>query len=199
MARTPVAANPYVGKNYIDDNQNMEVPPAYWLQRLYDFDADLVVFPSRYRPFAYVLARRQRHSAGVESKALAATIAQPDTKLCLERGLVPVSLIFRTGVTWSIDNIIAQLAARDIWAHGGGEAAADLADAAEADAAAFEAKKTRDDMYNRSGDAWRSYQARTGASNLLFHDRQKPRQERRTDQTVPSGSTAGSGIVLASR
>src|ERR1700674_4410629 len=137
--RAAIANNPWIGVNYIDDNANMSVPPAYWLQRLYDFDADLVVFPSRFKPYAYVLARRQRLAKGLTDEALVATATQPDTKLCLLRGLVPVTLIYRTGVTWSIDNIIAQLKARDLWAAGGAEKAADLLEAQ--DTAAEDAQK----------------------------------------------------------
>lgn len=183
--------NPWVGVNYLDDNANMAVPPAYWLQRLYDFDAELVVFPSRYRPFAYVLARRQRFSAGIKDKALEQTIDQPDTKLCLARGLVPVSLIFRTGVTWSIDNIIASLKARDIWAHGGGDKAADILDAQEARTRQAEQQKVRDDMWMRSGQAWESYQRRTGQRVSV----PRTSSERRPPTTGSSGSTAGLGPV----
>jgi hypothetical protein len=184
--------NRFIGINYIDDNRNMEVPPEYWLQRLYDYDAELVVFPSRYRPFAYVLARRQRLSRGMRDQALEDTITQPDTKLCLSRGLVPVTLIFRTGVTWSIDNIIAQLQSRDIWAHGGGEKAADTLEAAEQRVEQTRQKDLRDDMWMRSGQAWESYQRRTGqrvTSPGMGSGRHVP-------TASPSGSIGGSGLVI---
>lgn len=189
MARkTP---NPWIGVNYLDDNANMAVPPAYWLQRLYDFDAELVVFPSRYRPFAYVLARKQRFSAGIKDRALEQTIDQPDTKLCLARGLVPVSLIFRTGITWSIDNIIASLKARDIWAHGGGDKVADLLDASEEQTRQDEHNRLRDDMWMRSGQAWESYKRRSGQRVSV----PGTSSERRSPTTGSSGSTAGLGHV----
>jgi hypothetical protein len=141
----------------------MAVPPEFWLQRLYDFDAELVVFPSKHVPYAYVLARRARLSAGLGAQALAQVIDQPDTKFCLTNGLVPVTMIYRySQAAWSIDNIIASLKARDIWAHGGAEKVADLLDSSEDAKAAKARKENRDDMWNRSGDAWRSYQARTG-------------------------------------
>ena len=186
--------NPFVGINYIPDNPRMEVPPAYWLQRLYDFDSDLVVLPSRYRPFAYVLARRARLSAPLTGKAILDTATQPDTVMCLNLKLVPVSLIYRTGTTWSIDNIIRSLKARDMWAHGGAEKVADLMDEADAAVEARKKAAVRDDMWNRSGDAWRSYQARTGQRVKLTVP-SKPGTERRV-QTAPSGSTAGSGLVV---
>jgi hypothetical protein len=157
--------NPYVGVNYLDLNSKMAVPPTYWLQRLFDFDNMLVVFPSFVRPYAYVLARRRQRSAGLTDKAIDSTLTHPDTKAALARGLVPVTLIFRTGTTWSIDNILASLRARDVWAHGGPDKFADTLDAAdERDKQKIKAD-IRDDMWTRSGDAWRSYQARTGQRN----------------------------------
>src|ERR1035437_4459176 len=147
--------------NYIDDNQNMAEPPAYWFQRLYDYDAELVVFPSRYVPYAYVLARRRRSFSAMD-QALADTITQPDTKLCLMRGLVPVTLIYRTGQAWSIDNIIATLKSRDIWARGGGEKVAEEEDAVDASIEAGIRRKKRQDIWDRSSQAWETYQRRTG-------------------------------------
>lgn len=186
MARRP-AANPWVGVNYIPDNTKMAVPPAYWLQRLYDYDAELVVLPSRYVPYAYVLARRTHL---LTDAAIFDTVKQPDTVMCFRYGVVPVSLIYRTGSNWSIDNIIRSLKARDIWAHGGGEKYADAADAVDEQQRQKIRQDIRDDMYNRSGDAWRSYQARTGQRNK--HARNSGVRARQSS----SGSTPGSGITL---
>jgi len=189
--------NKFIGVNYIDDNENMEVPPEFWLRRLYDFDAELVVFPSRYRPAAYVLARRQHFSAGMRDVALEKTVTQPDTKLCLERHLVPVTLIYRTGITWTIDNIIAQLKARDVWTHGGSEKVANLIDAQDVKTEEAKAAAVKADMWNRSGEGWKSYQARTGQSTIRYNDTRQaqPRKGRRIYSNSPSGSTSGSGPV----
>jgi hypothetical protein len=155
--------NPYIGKNYLDIDQKMAIPPAYWLQRLWDFDSDLVVFPSLQVPFAYVLARKARRTGGLNQSDPHFANALPDTKFCLQRRLLPVSLIYRhNAVSWSIDNILASLRARDIWAAGGADKYADAADAADNRVELGKKEVVRDDMYNRSGDAWRSYQARTG-------------------------------------
>ncbi len=190
--------NKFIGINYVDDNENMDVPPEFWLQRLYDFDSELVVFPSRYRPYAYVLARRQHFSAGRRDLALEKSVTQPDTKLCLERHLVPVTLIYRTGVTWTIDNIIAQLKARDVWAHGGYEKVANLLDDQDVKTEEDKAAVVRQDMWARSGEGWKSYQARTGQSTTRYNDTRKaqPRKGRRIYSNSPSGSTAESGPVV---
>lgn len=186
-----VEANTFVGVNYLDLNTKMATPPSYWLQRLFDFDSMLVVFPSFAVPYAYVLARRRQYTAGVTDKALESTMTHPDTLTCLRHGLVPVTMVYRTGTVWSIDNIIASLKRRDIWAAGGAEKFADGADAADAQVEKRKKADIRDDMWNRSGDAWRSYQARTGQRNRLTVP--TPSAANRT-----SSSTAGSGIVLAS-
>lgn len=143
----------------------MPAPPEFWLQRLYDFDNDLVVFPSHQTPFAYVLARRARRTGGMNAQDPAFAQSLPDTKFCVERHLLPVSLITRhSTASWSIDNILSDLRSRDIWAAGGAEAFADKADANDAADEQQIRDTTRADMYNRSGDAWRSYQLRTGAA-----------------------------------
>lgn len=157
--------NRFIGLNYFNTNPNMSVPPEYWLQRLYDFDSELVVFPSAQVPFGYVLARRARRTGGMNAQDPAFASAPPDTKFCITRHLLPVSLITRhSTASWSIDNILADLRNRDIWAAGGAEAFADRVDGQD-DAAEKKLKADiRADMWNRSGDAYRSYKLRTGSA-----------------------------------
>ena len=162
MATEP---NPFVGLNYLPLNPKMAEPPAYVLQRLYDFDNMLVLFPSFAMPFYYVLARRRQLTAGLTDKALDASITHPDTRACMAHGLVPVTMVFKHGPNWNIDPVIEKLKRRDIWAHGGAAKAADTLDAADERAEKKRKADVRDDMWNRAGDAWRSYQARTGQRN----------------------------------
>ena len=188
--------NPWVGVNFIHDNVRMDVPPAYFLQRVHDFDNMLVIIPSRYKPFAYVVARRKQFSAGLTYKAIENTITQPDTVMCFNYGVVPVCLMFKTGPTWDVDALLRSLAARDMWAHGGPDKVADMLEAQEEAAKKKIQAEIRADLYNRSGAAWQSYKARVGANNTSRYGGTLPsRQERRTNQTAPSGSTAGLGLV----
>lgn len=189
MSRT--TPNPWIGVNFIPDNERVAAPPAYVLQRLFDFDAMLVLLPSRLVPFAYIIARRRQYSAGYTDKALDSTIDQPDTKLCMAHGLVPVSLMYKIGPTWNIDPVLASLKARDTWAVGGGDKAADLMDAEDAKVEAANKKLVRDDMWNRSGDAYRSYKARTGQS--IGYRPAAPSGQRISNAPLTSGSTAGLG------
>lgn len=152
--------NPWVGKTYIPDNTRMEIPPAWFLGAIHDQDAELVLLPSRQKPFAYVIARRLRSK--VWSKAQVDSVTQPDTLMCMRYNLIPVCLMFKHGPSWSVNNVIRSLRARDMWAHGGPEKVADLLEGQEDAERKKIDREIRDDQWNRSGDAWRSYQARTG-------------------------------------
>lgn len=164
MSSTANKPNPFLGKNYYDIDQKMAVPPAFWLQRLYDFDAELVVFPSRQVPFAYCLARRAKMTGGMNEKVFVAG-ATPDTTFCLAHRLLPITIIYRHNTnSWSIDNIIADLKSRDTWALGGSKKVADMMDENDQQRQDKVKKDIRQDFWDRSGDAWRSYKARTGQS-----------------------------------
>ena len=186
-----VGANRFIGVNYIPDNTRMPVPPAYFLQRISDFDSQLVLLPSRTHPAAYVIARRKQFGPGLTAAAIDA-YTQPDTKMCVSHSLVPVCLMYRTGPGWDAEAIVRKLAARDIWAHGGADKVADLLETQEETEQQTIRQQIRNDMWDRSGDAWRSYQRRTGQSVTL-----SPRTERRTIETAPSESMAGSDVVAA--
>lgn len=158
-------------RNWIADNRNSEQPPRYFLQRLYDFDAELVLMPSREQPGAYVLGRRKQWGKGISAAAIDAVYSKPDTKMAVLNNTVPVCMVFKpVSGSWNPDPLLRTLAARDIWAHGGADKVADMLEAQEDAEKKAIAAATRDDIWNRSGDAWRSYQARTGQSTLRFND-----------------------------
>ena len=155
--------NPYVGKTatYIIDNVKMPIPPAHFLAPIHDYDHMLVIMPSRQQPFTYVIARRRQLTAGL--KSLQVDDATPvDTKMCVENDCIPVCRMFQHGTAWNPEPILAKLRARDMWAHGGPEKVAELLEQQEADEKAQTQAAIRDDLYNRSGDGWRTYQRRTG-------------------------------------
>lgn len=184
------AKNPWIGINYLDLKPGVAPPPAFWLQRLYDYDADLVLFPSTAVPFGYVLARKARISGYYTDQSIVETVTHPDTRYCLTHKLVPVTMITQIGSIWDADSIIRALMARDIWRVGGADKAADMVEGADAAREAKIKADIRADMWNRSGDAWRSYQARTGQRVTVG-----PTRNGAASNTAPSGSTAGSGHV----
>jgi hypothetical protein len=186
------AENAFIGKTYFDGDVQMPVPPEYFLQRLYDYDALLVLFPSIAHPGSYVVARRRERTRGLTGDAVLAGVTNPDTLTCVRMGWIPVCVMVQTGLSWNPDQIIARLQARDIRAHGGADKVADLLEEQETAEKVAQKKATRDDLWNRSGDAWRSYQARTGASSIRFNDTPVNGGDGRTAPNTPR-STAGLG------
>ncbi len=157
--------------NWNPDGRAVDAPPKYFLQRLYDFDAMLVLMPSREQPEAYVLGRRKQWGPGLTEAAIDAIYTKADTKMAILNGTVPVCMVFKPiNGSWNPDPLIRTLTARDIWTHGGADKVADMLEKQEDDEKAANSAAIRDDLYNRSGDAWRSYQARTGQSTIKFND-----------------------------
>ena len=191
MSRASQPANPWIGLTFISDGMEMEVPPAWFLAKIHDYDADLVVLPSRARPFAYVLARRARLSGGLTEKALEKTITQPDTKMCMRYGLLPVCLFFKHGSVWSSDNILRSLRARDTWAQGGGEKLADTLEAEEAQVKIDRDAALKDRFRALGREGWKSLQYRTGQRTTV------PGPSRSGAAIKSSSSSTATGITLA--
>jgi len=197
-----------MARNFIRDRNpfNLSAPPAWWLQRLADYDAQLVVIPSR-QEAVYRLARRTWNSPGVS--AMAVLHREKDTAMMAAYGLVPVTTIIGWGV-WGT-NIFNSLRARDIWAHGGAEKVVKTLDEFDAETEQKKRAAIRDDMWMRSGDAWKSYQTRTRQrinvsgenpyGGVGSQRRQPPARTEQRTQTAPQTprSTGTSGIVLATR
>lgn len=190
MSRASQLPNPYLGLTFIADNPRMDVPPAWFLAQIHDYDADLVLLPSRARPFAYVVARRARVSGGLTAKAMERTITQPDTKMCFHYGLVPVCLIFKHGPIWNADTVLNSLKARDTWAQGGGEKLANQLEAEEAAAIVTRREQQKDRLRQVSGDAWHSYQRRTGQRTSV------PGPSRSGAAMKSSSSSTATGVTL---
>jgi len=164
-------------RNWIGDQNRFGLasPPTWWLQRLADFDNQLVIIPSRQEP-VYRIARRRQFSPGIGTLALLDT--QRDTAMLASYGLVPVTTMIRYAQRWEIDSLLQKLRDRDTWALSGGpmsgRSAAERAERVvgaieqQEDAlAAKERQRMRDDLDYRGKDAWKSYQARTGQRTRL--------------------------------
>lgn len=171
--------------NYIEDSNrwNLPTPPDWFLKRLFDFDAQLVLIPSRKkvkkeRP-AYLLCRRRLHSAGLGDVAMLDN-KHPDTNMCYAHNVVPIAPMRFTsnqvGFTEEgCASLLAELKSRDTWAiTGGPEGNADKAwqavEEAEAAQKRRERRSLRDMFYHRARDAYRSLKARTGQRNKRASD-----------------------------
>jgi hypothetical protein len=149
-----VTENPY----------KLAAPPAWWLQQLFDYDAELVVFPSRHR-MAYILARRRHFSNAMAElntldKNLLKNSAGLDGDIMAQHNLIYVRHLI--GNTVRRQAIFQWLRDHDIKANGGGEVVANKMELFDETAARLTREKMQQDIDYRARDAWRSYQARTG-------------------------------------
>lgn len=170
-------------KNYIVTTNpfKLAAPPDWWLQMVYDYDADLVVFPSVHR-MAYILARRRRHSSAMAElnaldKSLVRKSAGLDGDVLANHNLIYVRHLI--GDTVKRPSILQWLRDADLKARGGADKVSDAIEDIELDITKQKRRNTLDDIDHRARDAWRSYQARTGrraghSSNSSGRGKQMP-------------------------
>lgn len=168
-------------RNWVADTNrfNLEAPPDWFLVELHNFDAALVVIPSRFTR-RYLLARKRQYTAGLGDVAMLDN-RHPDTNMLYTHNLLPVSHLNFTG-TWATKTLFEQLRRRDTWAVTGGptsmlrdageklEALANAVDDADRAVEAKRKRILREDFYHRGRDAWRSLQARIGTRNKRASD-----------------------------
>lgn len=171
--------------NWIPDANRFRLPepPAWFLQRLWDFDPMLVLIPSRVavkgETPAYLLCRRRQHSAGLGDVAMLDN-KHPDTNMCYAHSVVPIGpLRFKDGTTTftqgGCNALLAELKARDTWAVTGGhdgdvDALVDQIEAQERSVERKQRADLRDMFYHRARDAYRSLKARTGQRSKRASD-----------------------------
>lgn len=142
----------------------LQTPPAWWLTMLSDYDAQLVVFPSKIRP-VHILARRRRFSNAMAELAqmdqnIVKLSAGMDGDVLAKHNLIFVRILM--GDTVRRPNIFQWLRDHDITAQGGGENVARLIETEEENQRRKNRQTMIDNIDHRARDAWRSYQARTG-------------------------------------
>ena len=152
--------------SWIADTNRFNLPePPEWVQRaIYDFDAQLVIIPSR-TARQYILARRRLYSANYGQMVM--TSPAPNTQMFYDHGLIDVAPLKWPGY-WSqawVGRLLSELRARDTWAAGGPENFVKIVEDHEASAEIRKRRTMRDDFEHRARDAWRSLQARTGQRN----------------------------------
>lgn len=140
-------------------------PASWWLKRLFDYDAELVVMPSVKEP-GYRLCRRTQHRPGLGK--LAAIHGHPDTIQMAAHGLLPVTTLTPWAVRNDPDNVIRDLRARDTWRMGAAPGKADaVVDRIESHEAVADVKKDAaymDKLDVLTGEAFRSLQFRNGSA-----------------------------------
>ena len=171
--------------NYVEDvnRWHLPTPPAWFLARLFDFDPDLMLVPSRTlivgeRP-AYLLCRRRRRSAGFGDVAMLDN-KHPYTNMCYTLGVVPIGpLRFKEGVNTftqqGLVSLLDELRGRDNWRVTGGdlskgEMLADMVEAQECKDEQAQRASFKDAIAHMARDAYRSLKARTGQRNKRASD-----------------------------
>lgn len=152
--------------NYIEGRNPFKLvePSAWWLQLLADYDNQLVVMPS-VKDCVYRLCRRASREGRMGLNAMRVH-THPDTVQMIQHGLIPVSSLMVEAI--NSDKVIRDLMARDLWRAGGrtAEGVVKIVDDIEYREELQRRKDSRQtytDLDHRSGEAFRSMQARTGA------------------------------------
>lgn len=198
MATVNASEGKFVHHCWIEDTNSykLEVPPVWFLNGLRDYDAQLVLVPSR-KSRKYLLCRRRKDTAGLGDVALVDN-KHPDTNMCYAYGLLPIAPLYWQKTQTSaglftqlnLESLLDTLKRRDAWALGGGPGRKhDYVVADEVDLFDEEQEKKRDqalwDMFYHMGrDAWRSLKARTGQRNKRASDHHGVAAKPRTGQRV---------------
>ena len=153
-------------QNYIPDVNlfNLSGPPQWWLKKLWDFDASLVVVPSK-QNCLYRLAQRRppNLSVRITNDVL---FKDSDTRMLASYGLIPVTSILATA-NWSNPFLFQELANRAPHRNGGAEKVTQMLEAQEAEADAKKQAKTDEHLHYLGKDAWKLYLKKLGLRGYL--------------------------------
>ncbi len=156
--------------NYIPTRNpfSLPVPPSWWLRKMADMDAALVIFPSVLRR-AYILARRRSMSLRMPASLklnndLVKMSAHGDGDVLAAHNVAYVDSLTGWGSVWT-EQPLRDLKSRDMWAAGGAEAYNAQLLATEAKVEKKKRTTLLDDLDHRARDGYRSYKARTGQRN----------------------------------
>lgn len=177
-------------QNYLQDLNRFKLaaPPAWWLQKLWDFDASLVVVPSR-QACIYRLAQRRPLQLR-ENMTNDALFNESDTKMLAQYSLIPVTTIL-ANPNWSNPFMFEELRRRAPHRMGGAEQAARLVEAQEQQEADQKQADVDDITSQVAKDGWGMYQKKIGIRSHMYIPKTKPK-------TAPMPSLAPS-IVITDR
>ena len=153
--------------NYIVDVNPFKLngPPKWWLRKLKDFDASLVVVPSR-QGFFYRLAQRRPINAQTK---LAHDILwkESDTRMLASYGLVPITTIISTA-NWDNPLMWNDLAERAPWRQGGADVMDKRVNELDAQRDFTKFQRTDQMLTDVSKDAWGMYRKKAGLRTSMY-------------------------------
>ena len=146
--------------NYIPDTNLFKLagPPSWFLRRLWDFDASLVIVPSR-QGFYYRLAQRRKLNLSDKIES--------DTKMLASYSLTPVTTILATA-NWSNPYIFEELRRRAPWMMGGADKVNKMLDDQDQQVTDETQAKTDDQLTYLGKDAWKYYNKLIGTRSHLY-------------------------------
>ena len=153
--------------NYIPDTNVFQLagPPTWFLKRLWDFDASLVIVPSR-QSCLYRLAQRRRPqlSSNIVNDTL---FKDSDTRMLANYSLVPVTSILPT-INWSNPYLFEELRRRNPWMMGGAEKVNQMLEEQDAEQEAEKTAKNDHLLDDVAKDSWRYYNKLIGVRSHLY-------------------------------
>src|SRR3990167_1033824 len=154
--------------NYIRDHNPFHLagPPRWWLRQLWDFDASLVVIPSR-QGFYYRLAQRRKLNLP-EHITNNALFKESDTKMLASYSLVPVTTILATA-NWGNPLLFQELAERAPWRQGGAEKVLNVIESHEAAKRDAIDKTIASNTTDAAKDGWKLYRKKIGLGRSFHH------------------------------
>lgn len=152
--------------NYIQDINPFKLagPPQWFLRLLWDFDASLVIVPSR-QTCVYRLAQRRKLNLPqhIVNDAL---FKESDTRMLATYSLIPVTSIMATAA-WS-PMMIRELHNRSVERQGGHEVVNKRLDDLDAAEEAVIAAKNDALTTHYAKEGWKSYRKRIGLGSTIF-------------------------------
>jgi hypothetical protein len=170
-------------------------PPKAWLRKMALFDPQLVIFPSQKRPL-FVVARRCKHSRGIQPAEIHGVEKHPDTVICANKGLVPVTVMI-PGAIWD-DRVFKELAARDIERHGGADGMSRKLEAQDDAHEKAVHTQNNDQLDAINHDAYRAMKYRSGQRVSMAHKGSAVNRRTARPQIFDRKPAQESRIVLAS-
>lgn len=147
--------------NYIPDLNKFHLagPPLWWQQQLWDFDSSLVVVPSR-QACVYRLAQRRPTTLPIQM-VNDFLFKESDTRMLASYALIPVTTIIATA-TWN-PYMFQELTNRAPWRMGGADKVTNQIEEQEATTDTKKQLLLDAQLTERSRDAWKLYQKKTGS------------------------------------
>lgn len=171
--------------NWIEDvnKYKLAAPPAFWLQKLKDFDPSLVVVPSR-QDCVYRLAQKRPLNLP-EHITNDALFQHSDTQMLASYSLIPVTTIIASP-NWSNPLMFKELADRAPWRNGGADKVLDELEEAEMRMETQKRFDTASNLTDRAKDGWQLLKAKTGQKVFVSTVKADPRHQRSTRKVIAS-------------